>query len=311
MKKNLFSLKQLRAFIYVARFSSFTQAAHFLGAEQSALSRQVRRLEVSLGKTLFIRTGRGVALTQSGRILLADGEDILKKIDKVTNEITMGELSGSISVGLPPTITRFISVPLIQSFRKQLPNVNLVINEGLTSAIEKSLINNTLDFGVLYNSTETKNLDLKPLAKEDLFLISFNQRLTKEENNTISFADASKRPLILPSYPNTYRTIIEIAARKNDIKLNIAIEHNSIGTILDLVLENLGHAILSSRILHSLHDDYRKNLLAQRIVRPNLISHIYVGIPKNKYISERHKIAYQLLSTTIQSEIFSCLKSGD
>lgn len=306
MQEHLFSLKQLRAFIYVARFSSFTQAALFLGVEQSALSRQVRRLETSLGKTLFIRTGRGVSLTQSGRILLAYGEDILKKINKVTDEITVGELSGNISVGLPPTITRLISFPLIQSFKKKLPNVNLVINEGLTSAIEKNLINSTLDFGVLYNSAETKNLDLKPLAEEDLFLISFKDRAQKEKRSeTINFKEASKLPLILPSYPNTYRTIIEIAARKNDIRLNIAIEHNSIGTIIDLVLKNLGHAILSSKILQALHTDYRENLIAQRIIEPNLASHIYIGVPKNKYISERHKIAYQILSSSIQSEIFS------
>ena len=63
-------LKQLRYFIHIAEFGSFTKAADYLDVAQPLLSRQIRRLETTLGKSLLIRTGRGVTLNDSGKILL-------------------------------------------------------------------------------------------------------------------------------------------------------------------------------------------------------------------------------------------------
>lgn len=74
-------LKKLRSFIRVAEQSSFSQAAQTLDQSQSMVSRQVRQLELELGKTLLKRNGRGVTLTAEGRQLLEHGKGILRQVE--------------------------------------------------------------------------------------------------------------------------------------------------------------------------------------------------------------------------------------
>ena len=74
------NLKQIEYFVRVAEFGSFTRAAEVLDVAQPALSRQVRQLEVDLRENLLVRTGRGVQLTEAGKLLLEHGQGLLRQL---------------------------------------------------------------------------------------------------------------------------------------------------------------------------------------------------------------------------------------
>ena len=92
-------LKQLEYFVHVAELGSFTRAANRLAVVQSALSRQVRALEVELRQPLFARTGRGVTLTEPGRRLLEHGRGILQQVERARQDIE--DRRGLAGVGTP------------------------------------------------------------------------------------------------------------------------------------------------------------------------------------------------------------------
>jgi LysR family nitrogen assimilation transcriptional regulator len=96
--------KEVRYFLQVARAGSFNRAAHELNIAQPALSRQVRKLETSLGVDLFVRHGRGVRLTSAGSLLYEGAESIHHMVKRTTERIRAGgeNLAGHVTFGVPP-----------------------------------------------------------------------------------------------------------------------------------------------------------------------------------------------------------------
>ena len=129
------NLKQLEYFVNVAELGSFSKAALILNIAQPALSRQVRLLETDLHVTLLMRNGRGVVLTEAGQRLFDHSVGILQLVSRVREDIqaTREEPAGRIVVGLPPSMARLLTLPLVDSFRRTLPQARLAIVEGLSS----------------------------------------------------------------------------------------------------------------------------------------------------------------------------------
>src|SRR5580704_10475945 len=128
-------LKQLEYFRHVAELGSFTRAASFLSVVQPALSRQVRQLETELGQNLFERNGRGVVLTDAGTRLLEHTRGILTQVGRARQDLEdqrNGDY-GHFALGLPPSLGRSVTVPIVKAFARQLPNARLATVEGLSA----------------------------------------------------------------------------------------------------------------------------------------------------------------------------------
>src|SRR5689334_25196858 len=96
--------RSLRYFQAVAEFGSVSRAAEALRISQPAVSRQVSRLEAELGRSLFVRHGHGVTLTESGRTLLERSQIILRHIEQARSDVRSGnaEMSGIVTIAVPP-----------------------------------------------------------------------------------------------------------------------------------------------------------------------------------------------------------------
>ena len=130
-------LKQLDHFVRVTELGSFTKAAALLSVAQSALSHQVRALEVELKQSLLYRTGRGVTPTDAGKRLLGHARGILMQVDRARDELaeTRGAPVGNVILGLPASIARVLTLPLLRSFRQSFPSASLGIVEGLSAYV--------------------------------------------------------------------------------------------------------------------------------------------------------------------------------
>ena len=242
-------LKQLEYFVRVAELGSFTRAALALDIAQPALSRQVRLLEVELRQTLLTRNGRGAAPTEAGKLLMAHGRGILHQVERAREELgrVRGSLAGRVAVGLPPSLGRVLTVPLTRAFREQMPEATISISEGLSVAMQESLVNGRLDIAVLYNAQSSPDIDITPLQDEDLWLVQKRPPGLPEDPapGPIALAAVAQLPLVIPSRPNAIRMHVESEMANIGCRPKIALEIDGVSAILDLVADGAGNAVLS------------------------------------------------------------------
>jgi len=242
-------LKQLEYFVRVAELGSFTRAAQVLGIAQPALSRQVRLLEVELRQNLLVRNGRGATPTEAGQLLLEHGRGILHQVERAREELSRVRtgLAGRVALGLPPSVARVLTVPLTRAFRQKLPEAQLSISEGLSTAMQENLHNGRLDIAVLYKPSPMPGIELRPLVNEELLLVQPRPPGLLEDPppHPLTLRELSQLPLVIPSRPNAIRMHVEAEMAAYGCHPNIALEIDGVSAILDLVADGAGCAVLS------------------------------------------------------------------
>ena len=242
-------LKQLEYFVRVAELGSFTRAAQALNIAQPALSRQVRLLEVELRQNLLVRNGRGATPTQAGQLLLEHGRGILHQVERAREELgrVRSGLSGRVALGLPPSVARMLTVPLTRAFRQRMPEAQLSISEGLSTAMQENLQNGRLDIAVLYNPNQVPGIEHTPLVQEELLLVQPRPPGLQEDPPPppISLQEVATLPLVIPTRPNAIRMHVESEMAAIGCRPQIALEIDGVSAILDLVADGAGYAILS------------------------------------------------------------------
>jgi LysR family nitrogen assimilation transcriptional regulator len=248
-------LKQLEYFVRVAELGSFTRAAHALNIAQPALSRQVRLLEVELHQTLLVRNGRGALPTEAGKLLLDHGRGILHQVQRAREDLgrIRGALAGRVAIGLPPTLARVLTVPVTRAFRRELPQAQLSITEGLSSGMREGLLNGRLDLALLHNAQPMPEIELQPLFDEELVLVQPRTPGLQEDPPPppIDLAQVAQLPLVIPSRPNAIRMQVESEMANIACRPRVVLEIDGVSAILDLVADGMGCAILSRNAVSS------------------------------------------------------------
>ncbi|WP_162528474.1 LysR family transcriptional regulator [Novosphingobium sp. BW1] len=276
-------------FISVAETGSFSQAAVSLRLSQPLLSRQVRNLEEELGLPLFYRNGRGATLTEAGRCLLKNARNVREAIDATYSELSQlrNLLAGTAAIGMPTSVGRALSVPLAQHFSSELPNVKLHLVEGLSSDIAERVQQGRLDVAILYSPIRSQNMLCDPVVEEQLVLVSKRGR---GPAGPVSFEDVTQLPLIMTGPHQQLRRDLEKAARAREAELQIAVEIDALGSILELVEEGLGHAILPPAAL--LRDEGMERFDVVRIDSGLVRRTLYVATgPQRSDAVPSHKLA--------------------
>jgi LysR family nitrogen assimilation transcriptional regulator len=242
-------LKQIEYFVQVAELGSFTRAASVLRVAQPALSRQVRSLEVELRQPLFDRNGRGVTLTAAGTRLLGHGRGILQQVERARQDLEdqRGAATGLLSIGLPPSVSRTLTAPLVDAFRQRFPRATISVVEGLSTYTLEWLAQGRIDCAVVYNATPAAAVDLLPVLQEPLFLVSARAASARARlrGPALTLAQLATRALVIPSRPHAIRMKLETVLAQAGLKPHVALEIESVPAILDLVQRHALHAVLS------------------------------------------------------------------
>lgn len=135
MPRNL-DLTALRSFVAVADSGGVTRAAGFLNLTQSAVSMQIKRLEEALGLTLFDRSGRGVALTGSGELLLGYARQLLELNDEAWARLTCKSFEGTLVLGVPHDIVYPVIPKVLQQFSAAYPRVKVQLSSSFTQMLK-------------------------------------------------------------------------------------------------------------------------------------------------------------------------------
>ena len=289
-------LRQLEYFVHVADAGSFSRAAQLLAVAQPALSRQIRSLEVELRQTLFLRNGRGVTLTTPGGRLLAHARGILQQVQSARADLDESRTApvGRVAVGLPPTVGRLLSGPLVAEFRSRFPRADISIVEGLTVHILEWLAHGRVDVGVVYNPPSSPNVELVPLAEQPLCLIGpAPSGGGAGGGTTVALRSLPEFPLIIPSRPHTVRMLVDSRLAALGLKPQIALEVDGVRAIVDLVQRGHGFAVLARNALLEAGDGAK--LVARPIVRPALRSVMAVATSAQRPLTRMAQEAVSLL----------------
>jgi LysR family transcriptional regulator, nitrogen assimilation regulatory protein len=309
-------LKQLEYFVRVAELGSFTRASISLDVAQPALSRQIRLLEVELRQNLLTRNGRGAVPTEAGKLLLEHGRGILHQVALTREELnaSRGALAGKVSIGLPPSLSKLVTVPLVKEFKQHLPQAQLTLTEGFSLLMHEGLRVGNLDMCVLYNPDQSSDLEMSTLHEDELVLISPASaepavkaakagKASKaiKATESVSLASVAELDLILPSRPNAFRILLEGEMMTLGKRPNVIYEVDGLNAILSLVKEGVGHAVLPSYTLSNFENS--SPFAIKAIHSPSIKSQLMLVWSSRRPTTQTQKRAMQIVSQVVLQAI--------
>jgi len=285
----------------VVDLGGFSRAARLLDVAQPAISRQVRSLEVELRQVLLLRNGRGAVPTAAGKRLLEHARSILLQVERARDDLdeAKGTPLGRAVIGLPPTLARMMTAPIVREFRRRFPRATVSIVEGLSAHIEEWVSMGRADMGLLYNPVPSPAIELRPLLEEDLCLVG--PAVRGRGVKTVPLRDLPRYALIIPSRPHAIRTLVEARLASFGVRPNVVLEIDAVGAILELVAEGQGYAILPPRAVQAAGAGAK--LAVRRIVQPALRSALAIAVPAHRPATPLHKACVTLVTELAQAAL--------
>ncbi len=250
-------LQQLRYFVTVAEVENISLAAHRLRVAQSAVSRQVRLLEVELNTQLLQRDGRGVKLTDAGAMLLRSATNLLRQADDIRAEIrSRGNTpTGVLRIGANPSLGDAIFPSLAKSYTEAYPMVRLHLVTDLTIDVQDGVLRGNLDYGLVAFPDRDPALALQPVATEQIFVIS-HKSIDLDWGPVCTAKQLASIPLLLPGLPHRERLGYERLAAAKGQTLSCRMEADSLSILQDLARLGLGHLLLPETAARRLTENW-------------------------------------------------------
>lgn len=241
----LLNLHHLRLFRAVATDGTLTGAARHLNLSQSALSSQIKTLEASLGHALFERRGRGLVLTEAGRIALDHAEAIFRAAEDLT--ATLRETGGArraLRVGALATLSRNFQMQFLRPLIGRA-DVEVVLRSGSQAELLRGLEGLNLDV-VLTNFAPARDAashwQVHPLDEQPVSLIGRPDRVGRDPRDLRDLL--TTEPLILPSSETALRAAFDALTARLDLTPMIAAEADDMAMLRLLTRENAGLAVI-------------------------------------------------------------------
>lgn len=237
-------LRTLRYFLCVAEEKNMTRAAERLRIAQPALSRQIARLEQDLGLPVFIRTSRGVELTEEGEVLTTRAYAIMAQIAQAHHDVTSHAEAprGVVVVGIPPTPGEFIVSPLLERIKCDYPEIELRFVEGFSRDLEGRLSRGEIGLAIMHDAPSRDDFVATDLLVEHLYVIGPCGALTRD---SYTLQEAVNLPLIMPSRQNYLRVLVDKHADSIGTTLNIVQRADGVSHLKSLVRHGHGFTILT------------------------------------------------------------------
>ena len=291
-------IKDMRAFYAIVEEGNISHAAQRLDIAQPALSRQMKRLESSLGVQLFERGSRRIRLTDAGRVLYSRVEHILGMVDGTVREITeIGSgVAGSIQLGTITTSGALLLPELITEFHRRYPQVTYQIWEAEGARILELLDNRVIEIAITRTQVDSKVYESIVLPNEPLVVVMNKDQIIGSSDKEVRMEELRDTPIIIPL---RWQSLFDANCRKLGFEPHIVCVSDSIVQDLLLVKMDMGAAILpvSSRTL--LTDG---NLYYKKLVAPEMSTHTVIAWLKNRTLSSSSEHLIKLFREMFLSE---------
>ncbi|MBE6086290.1 MAG: LysR family transcriptional regulator [Selenomonas ruminantium] len=274
-------IKDMRAFYAIVEEGNISHAAQRLDIAQPALSRQMKRLETSLGVQLFERGSRRIRLTDAGRVMYSRVEHILGMVDGTVREITeIGSgIAGSVRLGTITTSGALLLPELISEFHSRYPNVTYQIWEAEGARILELLDNRVIEIGITRTQVDSKVYESIVLPNEPLVLIMNKEQEIGAASDKVELNELKDQPIIIPL---RWQSVFIANCRKLGFEPNIVCVSDSIVQDLLLAKMGMGMALLPVSSKTLLTDG---NLIYKKLIEPEMSTHTVIAWLKNRTLS--------------------------
>ncbi|MEU8655939.1 LysR family transcriptional regulator [Actinoplanes philippinensis] len=246
-------IRQLSYVEAVARYGGFTRAAGRLHVAQSAVSAQVRALEIELGVTLFARTTRKVALTPAGEMFVARARRILAELDGARGEMAeiTAVVSGRVTVGATAGLGPYDLPAALASFRDRHPGIAVRLRSGRITGLLGACDGGELDLVVgPVHADLPPRFDAVPLADEQLVL-ALPPGHAMARGGRLTLGEVRDEPFVSMPPGSGLRWILEDAARSAGFLPRVHYETHSLDGVRALIGAGLGVGLLSRTVAES------------------------------------------------------------
>lgn len=239
-------LRQLRYFVAIVDHGSLSRAALVLHVAQPALTAQLRQLEEELGARLLHRSAQGMTATDAGRLFYQHALAILKQVADARAAVAQSteRPSGSVTLGLPHSISGALALPLLTAARARYPEITLQLTEEISGNLIEQLKSGRLNLAVLFDDGQPGQFAATALVEEDLMFICRSGSALAPAGPSVSLREALASSLILPAQQQGVRPQIEQVARAAGLSLENIIEINSIAILRSALLADIGATLL-------------------------------------------------------------------
>lgn len=238
------NLEYYKIFYYVGKFKNITLAAGELSLSQPAVSQAVKNLEKSLGSTLFIRTSKGVRLTDEGEVLYSfvkRGYESILLGEKKLQEM-QGFGKGEIRIGASDMTLQFYLLSYLERFHEAYPGIRVKVTNAPTPETLHNLQDGQIDFGVVSTPFEKNaHLTVWPVKEiEDIFVAGSNFSYLK--GMELEYKELEKLPIMCLEGDTSTRRYVEQYLREENVYLHPEFELATSDMLVQFAERNLGVA---------------------------------------------------------------------
>ena len=238
-------LKYLQTLKTILEVGSFAGAARQLNYTQSTVTFQMQQLEQELNVKLFEKIGRRMILTEQGKALLPMVDEVLQSAQRLQN-FGRGpeELTGTLRVAAPESLIIYRMQPVLQEFRRQAPNVKLILRALNCYAVREYVLSGQADLGVQYDVGGYRpTMVTEPLAEYPITMIASP---TADIEDLDLFGEHRRFPqcLLINDPEAIYHQMLEALCRERDLTFAASLELGSIEALKRCVASDLGVAVL-------------------------------------------------------------------
>jgi DNA-binding transcriptional LysR family regulator len=225
----------LQSLLAVAEHRTVTQAARALAVTQPALSRRLQQLEEDLGAPLLERSKRGAALTEAGRLVVAEARPLLERYARLREEVrARGRLeAGVVRLGGGATAVSFLFPPTIAEFSRQYPGVRFEVRESGSSDVEEGVRSERLELGIVTLPTRSREFEVRPLRRDRIVLVAASDHPLARRR--VDASALQGRELVGFESGSAIRRLIDDELREAGVAMNVQMELRSIAAILEMV----------------------------------------------------------------------------
>ncbi|WP_290704875.1 LysR family transcriptional regulator [Amphritea sp.] len=249
------TLKQLRAFVAVARTQSFTEACAQVHLSQPALSITIKNLEEEAGGALFSRTTRAIALTPEGEEFYPVAQKIIHDYDAALDDLTQRFAlnRGRVVLAAMPSFASSLLPSIISDYRSLYPNVSVTVNDVIAEDVVDMVRNGQVEVGITFDPGRFDDLSFTPLFDDRFVAVVYpDHPLALQE--TVAWQALLDNDFIALQRPSSIRLLIEAKLRQLGLQVSPEFETHQLATIGRMVATGLGVSAVPSLCIQQMRE---------------------------------------------------------
>ena len=250
------NLSAYRIFYAVARLGNISKAAKELYISQPAISKSIQKLEDGLGCTLFVRSSRGVMLTEEGELFYSYVKSAFETLSqgekKLHRSIELG--IGYLKIGVSSTLCKYLLLPYLKEFIRRYPHISISISCQSTNETLELLEEDKIDIGLVVKPEKIKNIQFDYLKEiEDIFVATKDYLRNLNARGVNKDQILQNATLMLLDKNNMTRQYIDSYLRQRQIKIQDSIHISDMDLLIDFAKIGVGVAcVIRSFVLGEL-----------------------------------------------------------